>query len=340
MLDIRWLEDLVVIAETRNFTRASEIRNITQSGLSRRIQALEHWVGASLLDRSQSPFDLTEAGYKMLDIANGVLGQLNGGRRAIRDDMDRKARTITFAAPHILSVSFFPRWFPTLNAEIDSVRFSVISDHLPECAAALEDGTVDFVVCFVDEKQQIFKRARKPFDLHECTSIVIGREQLIPLSAPRPDGSPQHRLDSDSQTPTSYLAYCPECSLGWAVEDRLSSVTGLPPLTNLYENSLADALRTMTLSGLGVAWLPLSVTHQDILRGKLVRTGTRDLDINLQVRIYRPPRKISKKAEELWMKLMREQSVLDLTSMSDSVSADRSTGSAGGKASRAVRAPA
>ncbi|MFM9458768.1 LysR family transcriptional regulator, partial [Streptomyces europaeiscabiei] len=55
MLDISWLEDLAAVADTRNLTRAAELRNVSQSGLSRRLQSLENWTGAALLDRRKSP---------------------------------------------------------------------------------------------------------------------------------------------------------------------------------------------------------------------------------------------------------------------------------------------
>jgi len=44
-MDTRWFQDFVTLAEVRNFTRAAEIRNVSQAAFSRRVQALEHWVG-------------------------------------------------------------------------------------------------------------------------------------------------------------------------------------------------------------------------------------------------------------------------------------------------------
>lgn len=166
----------------------------------------------------------------------------------------------------------------------------------PGCASAFEDGSVDFVVCLVDPHDAIFKVAGQPPSIEACSYIAIGREKLIPLSAPKEDGNPLHRLDTGPRFSASYLGYSRECSLGWAVEGLISSRKDLPQLNSLYENSLADGLRTMALSGLGIAWLPLTTTHNDILRGKLVRAGDPSLDIDLDIRIYRPPHKLPKRA--------------------------------------------
>lgn len=317
MLDVRWLEDLVVLAETRSFTRAADIRNVTQSGLSRRIQSLEHWAGAPLIDRQGTPLALTTAGQQLLTAAGGAIGLLNSARRTIREDQDERLRSVRLAAPHILSATFFPRWLPLVQQKIGPTRISVLSDNLPGCCTALEDGQSDFVVCLVDQAGAVVSGAGQPMAIEGCSSLLIGRERLIPLSAPAADGTPLHSLEGGSRMSASYLAYSPECSLGWAVEALTARQPDLPSLNQIYENSLADGLRTMALSGLGVAWLPLTICHQDVLRGRLIRAGSTLLDIELEVRIHRAARRLSRKGEELWMRLSVETAALACPEIND-----------------------
>jgi len=61
-MELKWLEDFVSLAETRSFSRSAELRHITQPAFSRRIQALEAWLGTELIDRSVYPTRLTQAG--------------------------------------------------------------------------------------------------------------------------------------------------------------------------------------------------------------------------------------------------------------------------------------
>ena len=310
MLDTRWLEDFVVLAETRSFTRAAEVRNVTQSGLSRRIQSLEHWAGTPLLDRQAVPLSLTPSGQRLLEAAGGALGLLNAARRAIREDHDERLRSVRLAAPHILSVTFFPRWLPLVQQKLGPTRVSILSDNLPGCCAALDDGQSDFVVCLVDEANAVVSGAGQSLAIQGCSSLIIGRERLIPLSAPDAGGAPLHGLNGGARMSAFYLAYSPECSLGWAVEALTARRPDLPSLNQIYENSLADGLRAMALSGLGVAWLPLTICHQDILRGRLVRAGDATLDIAMDIRIHRPGRRISRKGEELWMRISVETAAM------------------------------
>ena len=50
-METRWLEDFVSLAETRSFSRSAQLRHVTQSAFSRRIQSLETWAGTDLVDR-------------------------------------------------------------------------------------------------------------------------------------------------------------------------------------------------------------------------------------------------------------------------------------------------
>ena len=68
-MNIAWFRDLGNLAQTGNFSQAARLGNISQPAFSRRIQALEAWVGAGLVDRSRHPVKLTVAGQQMLEAA-------------------------------------------------------------------------------------------------------------------------------------------------------------------------------------------------------------------------------------------------------------------------------
>ena len=49
-MQIKWVDDLLAVAQTKNFSRAADLRCVTQSALSRRIRSLEDWAGVELVD--------------------------------------------------------------------------------------------------------------------------------------------------------------------------------------------------------------------------------------------------------------------------------------------------
>src|SRR3954471_4555377 len=83
-MDIKWLEDFLSLTQTRNFSRSAQERNVTQSALSRRIRALEAWVGADLVDRSTYPLVLTPAGKLFSSSATDAMRLLNDARSLLR----------------------------------------------------------------------------------------------------------------------------------------------------------------------------------------------------------------------------------------------------------------
>ena len=68
-MNFLWLEDFVALASTGNFSRAAEERHMTQPAFSRRIRALEEWLGVVLIDRATHPAVLTEAGEWFRSVA-------------------------------------------------------------------------------------------------------------------------------------------------------------------------------------------------------------------------------------------------------------------------------
>ena len=83
-MDTKWVEDFLCLAATRSFSRSANQRHSSQPAFSRRIQALEAWLGAELVDRSCNPPSLTPAGHAFRPLALGIVEQLHQARHTLR----------------------------------------------------------------------------------------------------------------------------------------------------------------------------------------------------------------------------------------------------------------
>jgi DNA-binding transcriptional LysR family regulator len=72
-MNIRHLEHLLAIAETGSFSRAAERSFMTQSALSRSIQALEQTLGGRLIDRIGKRNELTALGHDVAERARAIV---------------------------------------------------------------------------------------------------------------------------------------------------------------------------------------------------------------------------------------------------------------------------
>src|SRR5690606_36203802 len=103
-MHIDWYQDFLALADTGKFTRAPRMRGSSQSALSRRIQLLEAYLGATLIDRSKNPIRLTAAGEALLPNALELVRLARDCEQSVKI-IDRP---LTFASLHTLACNFFP----------------------------------------------------------------------------------------------------------------------------------------------------------------------------------------------------------------------------------------
>ena len=115
-MDMSWLEDFLALAEQRSFSRAADVRNVTQPAFSRRIRALEDWIGTPLFVRGAQGATLTPAGACLRPQAEDMLRSLHRARRDTRAVGERAMATLSIAATHTLSFTFFPGVDPQARA--------------------------------------------------------------------------------------------------------------------------------------------------------------------------------------------------------------------------------
>jgi DNA-binding transcriptional LysR family regulator len=82
-MELRQLEHFVTVAEERHFTRAADLLQISQSGLSASIRALEIELGTSLFIRSTRRVELTAAGQALLADSIRTLASAAAAQNAV-----------------------------------------------------------------------------------------------------------------------------------------------------------------------------------------------------------------------------------------------------------------
>ncbi len=279
-MEIKWLEDFISLASTLSFSRAAEERHVTQSAFSRRIKQLETWVGVSLVDRATFPAQLTQAGQDFLPVAQEVVASLYRTRNDVRASQGIKANTLSFAALHTLSITFFPRWLQSIEPRFGalSTRLSADNSSMESFVSSLTEGESDFLL--------IYAHSAVPVMIDEARFAykTLGRENIIPVSAPDSAGLPLHRLD-ESGKPVRYLAYGPGAFFGHA----LTGLFKQRPLerVTIYENTMSEGLKAMALAGWGLAWIPESIIVDDLAANRIVRAGDPSWDLSVDIRLYR-----------------------------------------------------
>jgi len=286
-LDIDWLEDFVALAAAGTFSAAATQRNVTQPAFSRRIRALEQWIGAPLFTRSARGATLTRAGEVLQASAGSILRLLGDARRAARDAHGTRGRAVRFAATHTLSATLFPGWLRLFQRRAPDTSIYLMSDSLEACETAMLAGNADFLLCH--------HHPAAPGCLQGAgfNSVTVGRDRLVPMSAADEEGNPVWHLD---RAQPRLLAYAPESGLGRI----FTAVTKQSPAPQpVFNARLASTLLSSAAEGLGIAWLPQSLLDAESNHG-LVRAGPVASDIILSIRLYRSEASAATTVEDLW----------------------------------------
>ena len=80
-MDIEYLHEFVALSEIGNYQQTADILFISQTTLSRHMQALEKDLGAELFDRTSRTNSLTEYGKCFLVHAHALIGFYNAAKR-------------------------------------------------------------------------------------------------------------------------------------------------------------------------------------------------------------------------------------------------------------------
>ncbi|MFJ5300220.1 LysR family transcriptional regulator [Pseudomonas sp. NPDC088368] len=292
-MELVWLEDFNALAQSGNFSRAAELRHVTQPAFSRRIRALETWVGVDLFERTTQGATLTDAGQHMLANAQEMTRRVYQMRQEAREVAGKQARSLHFAATHSLSFTFFPGWVRAAErtSPIEAIRLH--SDNMRVCEQMLLGGEVQFLLCHQHPEVPPL------FPAESFYSKVVGSDVLIPLGA----GALGHSAEPASGGPQPLLGYTAESGLGRIVSARLRKEPQPPHLQTVFSSHLAAVLLSMALEGKGFAWLPRTLAEPEMTNGKLCRALDEHWDIPVEIRLFRPSMALSDFAEDFWAKL-------------------------------------
>jgi DNA-binding transcriptional LysR family regulator len=291
-MDNKWLEDFVVLARERSFSRAAEQRHVTQPQFSRRIRALELWAGTDLVNRAGVPLCLTPAGEELLQVARRVVGSLEDVRARIRPHKD--ADWVTLASGRTLSRTAVPGWLQQVKQTAGDFRLRIVTGSIHDGATALEQGGADFLLTFTHPRLPLL------LDEQLFEGRTLGTDELLAVCAPAPSGRPQHSLPGTERKPVPVLGYAPTLALHQILEDGLARAGRELNLSVVTESDFAESLHEQALRGVGVAWLPRALVAVDLQAGRLVPADAAGQVIRFEIRLYRARHPRNALLQKIW----------------------------------------
>jgi LysR family transcriptional regulator, glycine cleavage system transcriptional activator len=245
------------VARHLNFRAASEELALTQSAISRQIQALEADVGVPLFLRHTRAVELTSAGAQLLLAVTPSLERIDGAVRQIRQSAGRRSVSLTtfasFASMWLIPrLEAFQHSHPDIDIRIDA-----------------SDIAVDLGVADVDLALRYGPAATMP-----AGAVRLFGEQLTPVASPwllksaprlkKPVDLAQFALIEAGDAQQSHLQW-----LSWQRWFGLQQLGHLQPKRWLYFNYAYQMVQA-ALAGQGVVLARLPLVAESLVNGDLV----------------------------------------------------------------------
>lgn len=298
-METKWLEDFLTLAQTRNFSRASEERNVTQPAFSRRIRALESWLGVALFDRRTYPVTLTDEGRAFRETAESIVSSLYADRAQFQQSVHVNRPDLRIAAATTLNLNFIPDWLHGLEPLTGHFTTHIFTQNFHDMVHHLAEGEIDLVLQYAHSDVPLL------FEASRFDSRVLTFEPMLLVSPTAEDGTALYDPASpDEAQGFPFMGYSPDGYFA-GVEQLLLRRNRATPVVfrRLGESPTSEVLKRMALRYRAMTLLPESCARDALDRGELIGVGGPEWQVSLEVRLFSLRETRRSSVRKLWAAL-------------------------------------
>lgn len=257
-MNFKRLETFIWVATLGSFRKAAERLYTTQPAISTRIAALEEELGVQLFERESGKTLLTSKGQELLPFAEKIVFM----SEQLRKRADRVALLsgiLRLGVSETIVHSWLPQFFRDLHKAVPNLDVEITVDVTSNLRTGLMGRSLDlaFLMGPVSEPK-IENRALCSFPLLWVASPNLNL--------------PDRRLELEELAAWPIVTYARNTKPFAEISQKFSQLDELP--ARFYSSSSLAACRRLTIDGIGVSTLPLSVIADELRSGQLVQLDT------------------------------------------------------------------
>ncbi len=254
-MEFRQLNTFIAVAKLSNFTKAATQLGYSQSAVTAQIQLLERELGTHLFERLGKSISLTPEGEKLLVYAKQILKLCDEAKNTLAAS-DILKGNLTIGATESLCAVRLPRLFKEFHERYPSVEITLKMENCSECQTLLRENQVD--IAFI-----MGQKINAP----EFIAELELPEPLVLLAIPgHPLTIKKHVYPEDI---ADYTIIVSErgCSFRNLFQKSLDDA-GVTP-KSIMETGSIQAIKQLTMSGLGITLLPRIAVEEELNRKQL-----------------------------------------------------------------------
>ena len=249
------VQTFLAVVDFGSYTKAANYLSISKAMASLHVKALEDVLSATLLIRNTRNISLTEIGQDFYDEFKGIVANIDNAFDNVLKGHDRVSGKLRFSSTSEYGEAHILPLIPQFIERYPEIKLcynfnSSLNDLVAE--------KLDLVIRLGNLADSAFK-SRK---LADYEIVLVATETFLarhPVQNPQDLNSVPWIANSNLQAPTQWSLRHPQLGV---VE-----INGI----NQFESNSSTAIRSMTLSSLGVSVLPAWVVKDDIASERLIR---------------------------------------------------------------------
>jgi DNA-binding transcriptional LysR family regulator len=278
-IDLYSLHLLRQVAKFRGFTAASEACGLSQSALTRQVQAVEARLGVKLFERTTRSVKITEPGAVLLRETEAIPNILSGAMRRIREDYLGARREIRVGLSPDLSLAHIPGIFHAQRKLQPEVRVIVSQPEESALLTLVGDSNLDLGILTNPETlpQDVVVTHR----MADHFSIITCKEQAGETNFPT-NAKFQKWAHSRSWLLPPGKSCCRQLIDDWAARQKIE-------LRPVMELASFDLMTHFVSMGMGTAFIPRR-SFSGFRRKRLVEMINPQMELVRQLIVISPKR--------------------------------------------------
>ncbi len=179
-MELRQLSYFVAVAEELHFGRAAAKVNITQSGLSDAILALEKELGVQLFLRTTRRVELTRAGASFYERSVKMISELELSKEIVRSIAGKTTRKIAIGTVYPATIGVLPSFLARIGRKYPDIRMHIESGTTDDIIRHIEAGRIN--LGFIRPVENI--GSLRFFSIaHERYLLAVAKESALSLKS-------------------------------------------------------------------------------------------------------------------------------------------------------------
>ena len=282
------------VAETKSFSKASELIHLTQPAVSLQIQAMEELYETRLFDRSGNSINLTPAGEILYKRAKEILALYAEAQQNISEITGAIKGSLSIGASSTIGNYLLPHIIAAFKKKVPQVNISLVVSNTKTITERLNAGEIDIALVEGDVSKQrfsvetllsdelvvIMSPAHPWADRRNVPAIDITKEPIIM----REEGSGTRQI---------ILKYLEEHGIK------------LDQLKIALVMGSTEAIKGAVEEGLGVSIVSAWAARKNLKQGLIKTTTFKDLKFHRNFSIISPKRNYSTHTAKEFLNFLR-----------------------------------